>query len=465
MNVNSDRPFAPALQTASPPRAAKLIVAGLCLAGYISTLLALFPGYMTTDSAFVYGFMQEWKFGDWQSPLMSMLWWVIDPIAPGSGSMFLLIATLYWLGFALIAVAVARRSAWVGMAVPFLALTPPAIMMLVMIWRDMLFGVTWLVAAAIVYWSTTKAPPIQRPIFQRSAQCLALALVIFGILLRPTAIIAAPILAAYVIWPTRFELQRTALIYLPGIVIGYAAIHLVYYTILNVHRENPLHSLLVFDLGGITHFTGINQFPVSWSESQNAMLTSSCYNTERWDAYWTIEPCLFVMKRLEGQDPLSNGEVIFGTPRLSNAWLAAVTAHPLAYLRHRTSHFWRLISGENLTFEIHQLNVPGWTTLAQHPPFKAVLTWHDWLKSTFLFRLGFWLACAGVIGALAWPFRRTCTGAFAVAMAGSGVAYLGTFFLVGVAGDFRYGYWCVVASLAAAAALTAKAVVKKSPTA
>jgi hypothetical protein len=50
-------------------------------------------------------------------------------------------------------------------------------------------------------------------------------------------------------------------------------------------------------------------------------------------------------------------------------------------------------------------------------------------------------------------------------MAGSGGAYLGTFFLVGVAGDFRYGYWCVVASLAAAAALTAKAVVKKSPTA
>ena len=147
--------------------------------------------------------------------------------------------------------------------------------------------------------------------------------------------------------------------------------------------------MLVFDLGGITHFTGINQFPVSWSESQNAMLTSSCYNTERWDAYWTIEPCLFVMKRLEGQDTLSNGEVIFGTPKLSNAWLAAVTAHPLAYLRHRTSHFWRLISGENLTFEIHQLNVPGWTTLAQHPPFKTVLTWHDWLKSTFLFRLGF----------------------------------------------------------------------------
>ena len=33
-------------------------------------------------------------------------------------------------------------------------------------------------------------------------------------------------------------------------------------SILDVKRENPLHSVLVFDLGGITHFTGENQFPV-----------------------------------------------------------------------------------------------------------------------------------------------------------------------------------------------------------
>ena len=37
--------------------------------------------------------------GDWQSPVMVWLWGLIDPIAPGAGSMFLLIATTYWLGF------------------------------------------------------------------------------------------------------------------------------------------------------------------------------------------------------------------------------------------------------------------------------------------------------------------------------------------------------------------------------
>ena len=67
----------------------------------------------------------DWRFGDWQSPVMSMLWWLIDPIAPGAWSMFLLIASFYWLGFGLMAsrwraVRMARR------VVPLLAFVPPA---------------------------------------------------------------------------------------------------------------------------------------------------------------------------------------------------------------------------------------------------------------------------------------------------------------------------------------------------
>src|SRR6266850_1452313 len=170
------------------PGSAKLAIAVFTAAGFALTLLALYPGYLTNDATFVYGFIKEWRFGDWQSPVMSLLWWLIDPIAPGTGSMFLLVATLYWFGFAVAAVAVARRSAWIGMAVPLLALMPPAFMMLVMIWRDMLFGVAWLLAAAIVYAAATAPPRIRRPI-----QCIALALIAFGVLLRPTAIIAAPL--------------------------------------------------------------------------------------------------------------------------------------------------------------------------------------------------------------------------------------------------------------------------------
>src|SRR3954451_19579180 len=111
-----------AIHAARTPHAARmphgigLLIAFLIAAGYILTLVAFFPGHLTTDATFVYGFMKDWMFGDWQSPVMSILWWLIDPIAPGSGSMFLLVATLYWLGFAFVAVAAARRSPWIGVA-------------------------------------------------------------------------------------------------------------------------------------------------------------------------------------------------------------------------------------------------------------------------------------------------------------------------------------------------------------
>src|SRR6516164_9662655 len=107
-------PRAKRITTLSPSAGAKLLAVALAAAGFWLTVLALYPGYMTNDASFVYSYIKEWRFGDWQSPLMSMLWWVIDPIAPGPGSMFLLTASLYWIGFALVARAAARRSAAIG---------------------------------------------------------------------------------------------------------------------------------------------------------------------------------------------------------------------------------------------------------------------------------------------------------------------------------------------------------------
>src|SRR5262249_27980013 len=162
-------------------------------------------------------------------------------------------------------------------------------------------------------------------------------------------------------------------------------------------------------------------------------------------------PCRFVMQRLERPD-----DVIFGTPRLSAAWTHAVTAHPLAYLRHRLTSFWTFLADPNtLTLELYKANDPSKTPLAQKPLFKTILSIHDALRTTVLFRPGFWLVLASLICGMAVPVRATPSGAFAIGVAGSGVLYVMTFLPFGVAADFRYGYWCVVASLVAAIAMVA----------
>jgi hypothetical protein len=421
------------------------LIATLSALGFALTVVLFFPGYLTNDATFVYQYMRDWRFGDWQSPLMSMLWWVIDPISPGPGSMFLLISFSYWLGFALVGIALARRSVLLGVVVPLLGLVPPAFLMLAMIWRDILFAVAWLLAAAIVLLMADRGQTARI-----LAAAVALVLIGFGVLLRPTAFVAAPLLIGYALWPLRFEWRRMTILFLPALAAGFLLIHLVYYVILDVKRENPLHSVFVFDLGGITHFSGENQFPVEWSAEQTALLTSRCYDPDRWDVYWTLEPCRFVMARLERPD-----DVVFGTPRLTEAWKDAVTSEPLAYLRHRLTFFWRFLADpDTLTYELYTINDPA-TPLAGNNQFKAMVALHDTLKATVLFRPGFWLILAGMIVIVAMPARTRRAGAFAIAVAGSATIFVLTFLPFGVAADFRYGYWCVPACLVSAAALFA----------
>ena len=123
-------------------------VAALVVAGYLLTLVIFYPGIMTYDAKFVYEYIAKGIVGDWQSPVMTVLWRVIDPIAPGAGSMFLLAATSYWSGFGLLAFVLARRSTGAALLLLLLALTPPAFVFVGILWRDMLFANSWLLAAS-----------------------------------------------------------------------------------------------------------------------------------------------------------------------------------------------------------------------------------------------------------------------------------------------------------------------------
>ncbi len=419
----------------------QLLVLLMVAAGYALTVLVFYPGYSTADARYVYADAMAWHFGDWQSPVMAVLWRLIDPVAPGALSMFLLTTTLYWLGFGTLALLAARRSVWLGPATLLLAFTPPAFFFVGLVWRDVLFGVVWLVAAMLAFVVADRSARTRQP-----AQGLALLLIVFGVLLRPNAIVAAPFLAAYAVWPLRFDVKRMAIVFLPAVVFFYALTPLVYYGLLGAERQNPLHSVLVFDLGGITHFTGENQFPVSWSAEQTALLIGKCYDPVRWDSYWHVQPCPFVMQRLERPD-----DTIFGTPRLIEAWWHAVSAHPFAYLSHRATFMWQFLARSNLVLPVWDWQDPA-ATYGHSPYFTPLVALHDGLQPTILFRPGLWLVLAMATGAFAWRARATPAGAFAVGVTSSAFVYVMTFFAVGVAADFRYAYWCVLATLAGAVA-------------
>src|SRR5438876_10898210 len=133
-------------------------------AGYCLTVLVFYPGYSTVDARYVYADAMAWHFGDWQSPAMVLLWRLVDPIAPGASSMFLLTATLYWLAFGTLALVAARRSVGLGLATVLLAFLPPAFFFVGVIWRDVLFAVIWLAAAVLAFAAADRPARLRAPV-------------------------------------------------------------------------------------------------------------------------------------------------------------------------------------------------------------------------------------------------------------------------------------------------------------
>ena len=409
--------------------------------GLAITAAIYYPGIMTADTWYVYGDIPAESAGDWQSPVMTWIWGRLQTFLPGSppGPMFLLIATIYWAAFGVLTNAVARRSPRMAILVPIVALSPPAFLLVGVIWRDVLMAACWLLAAALGL--SAAGSRRYRMVFQG----LGLALIALGLLMRPNALFGAPVLAAYVIWPSAFSLKRWALLYVPGVVVFYAVIQIAFYGLLHARVQHLTHSILVFDLGGISAFSGTNQFPGKWSEAESTFIVDGCYQPAYWDTYWWKDPCSWVMDKLDGDQP--DQKKLFGTPELFDAWKKAVIAHPVAYLQHRLSHFKTF-----LTYELQQ--TVEYTTIDQPDkpgPRNAVIQslrrLHDAWQRSIVFLPGLWLALALALLALAWGRRSTPGGTYALGVGLSAIFYLGTFLFFGVASAYRYAYWPVLADL------------------
>lgn len=425
------------------PKRTAFLIAAMCSAGFALTLWVFWPGIQTFDARYIYMDMVKGFYGDWQSPAMIVLWRLIDPIAPGTGSLLLLTAALYWIAFGVVALTLARRCPLLALLLPLLALSPPAFVIVGIIWRDVLFAILWLLAGALVFAASNRGAKIRIVM-----QITALVLLAFGALLRPNALAAAPILAAYILWPSHFSWKRTAILYVPAALALFGLVQFIYYGVLGAERQQPLHPIMVFDLGGISHFSKDNVFPGSWTADETKLITDGCYEPLAWDIYWTQQPCQFVMEHLEKRDK------IFATSILTEAWSHALLRHPIAYLEHRTDFMATFLFGIwNLTMFTRDLDDADKIAFADNPRLMALKGIHDTLKQTPVFLAGTWLLLDIIVCGFAWRRRDTPEGLFALGICGSAIVYMMTFYAVGVATDFRYAYWAVLAGFAGAVAV------------
>jgi hypothetical protein len=109
---------------------------------------------------------------------------------------------------------------------------------------------------------------------------------------------------------------------------------------------------------------------------------------------------------------------------------------------------WNFLAADNLTMWTADVEHPTQKVFADRAAFNAMVSAHDALKPTPLLRAGFWLLACIAVCCVGWRRSPAREAAFALGVCGSATAYVLSFYAVGVASDFRYAYWAVLAGMA-----------------
>ncbi|CAH1668797.1 conserved membrane hypothetical protein [Hyphomicrobiales bacterium] len=433
-----------------------IAITAICIVLAGAVYWSFYPGLMTSDSGDQLNQARRFIFNDWHPPVMALIWHYTDRLVAGPAGLFTLILALYWLGLWLMALRYGRSLPIVGYLIILAGISPMMIAIPAMLWKDSLVFACFLPAAALLATSASRRGP-WRPVLMATA----LVLLLIGSLARHNAMLAAAPLIMLGVWhpPSRQTTRvkqvgtiswRLVIITLATVATTSCAGWLLNRHILNAQPSGVVNSLMAFDIVGIAARTGNNGLPGAWSADEDQRIVHTCYEPRAWDNLaWG--QCAFVVKRLVADGHWREG--------LTRPWLAAVAAHPFAYLRHRLSHTRQLLEpliavppipaapsvAHGFTANEGFRGVQGMVRAASGAPVIGDLM-----------RGGLWIIVGAVVCAAAcrrgldrWTARDAALLSF------SGVLYGLPLAIVGVATEFRYFYWTIGAVLIAALVLAA----------
>ena len=401
-----------------------------------ANLAIWFPGESGPDSRSQYAQAVAGQFDDWHPPIMAWLWSVLRLLADGDGPMFCFQVVGYWLGFGLIALALARagrpRVAWAMLGV---ALFPSFLSLDAVLLKDVGMAVTFLTAFAALLWyrvQDREVPP--------AVAAISLVLLLYGTLVRANAVFAVVPLLVYMIRPQWLGRPwRLLAASLPVALAIVPAADLVNHRALHAQPRAPMRALQLFDLAGISFYSGdLAVFGPGNSFTREEV--TGCYAPAFWDHLAPWGECRFFWDRLavspdlQGVEELDAKSVmaVAANPDLRDLWIAAIVHHPLAYATHRLVHF---------DSEVWRGASDGEPDPDEPDPIHVVL--YDRVTAPAI-----WLAIgAGLLLQLAWARaqRRTATIDAALALLLSGLPYACAYLVIGVATELRYLLWSLIA--------------------
>ena len=425
-----------------------LALVAACAAGACLTAAAYWPGFMTWDAIRQYDQALNGDFDDWHPPMMEWLWRRFLAVSLGPAPMLVTQLALEWLGFALLGMWAlrARRPRLAGglVACGFL---PFALALSGEVLKDCLMAGALLAATGLLAWQEQGR---RRAVLTVTG----VALLVFAATLRFNAFLATvPLCVALLPAAWVRTRGRLFLATLAAFALMVAALP-VANRLIGAQSSDVSLSLVIFDLGGITRYSGEDAFP-KLAVADPVAANATCYNPERWDPYsWWVDPVCPIN--------FTGVQAAFRATHTSPYvfWLRAILLHPLAYAEHRLVHFngaVRLFARVPSERGVQLESPPNDWGYRLHP--GALVVALDaaavWTGGTPLGWPAVWIA--GALGLLvlapALPTRR-----LVLPLACSAVLYGLGYGVFGVASELRYHLWTILA--AALAAVIAQADVR-----
>lgn len=276
-----------------------------------------FPGSYNVDTWYQYFEMEEWRFDDWHSPFMAILWKPLYIFTDRFFSLYLLQMAWYFLYFRALNQYFTKR--WVvlfsiGSSI-LLVFIPQYIM------KDVLLALSWCTAMVMMF------KPEHHHI--RLRQTIVIVLIAYGLLLRPNSLPASwPLIMVWLSGFTMFRERRIlkcACTFVISLVI-FALYYVVLWGVLQAKPSYFTYKYRLADVQGISIMSGKNYMP-------ECITSFPKYDEKRIEKEYT---------------PATNdylyfwGDSVYPAPTeirdkcVKEAWVKAIKENPVTYLKCRS---------------------------------------------------------------------------------------------------------------------------------
>lgn len=423
----------------------KLVISSVL---FIVAFYSFAPGFMSYDSIDQYGQAVSGNYNSWHPPIMAALWRLLNYVSAPSGMLAFHLA-LYWSGWYLLSkLAEPRLKNW-SFLIVLIGLLPCTLSISGIIWKDVGLGVTWLNAACLLAFIHKSGGK------NKFLHFTFILLLFYGFCVRSNSIFAFLPLAASYVYSFSITAKRKILFFFFFSFSFLIAKAVLNEAVLDTKKTQPLRLIQIHDIAAIFVGTKNNYFPQQIKDNTDDLesLILKGYKPELApNIFWVPGRMLYSTPQKIELDALKAHSPQYDRD-LTNAWLEAITNHPLTYIKHRLLSFDGLMRVYKKTSShgIYYYGIIDNEYGVEFAPNKGTEFYYTYIKifSHWPFFKGwFWLVlsiCVFLYALKTKPVSKSSR--LSIVLSSSSLLYTMPYLFFGIAPDFRYLYWSILATI------------------